>query len=205
MMHLALATPRALQRLARSSDGATLVEFAFVAPVLMLMIFGLFDVAHSQYTSSVLNGAMQKSGRDYTLQNAAANETALDNAVMAQVGSVMPRGSTVTLQKQSVANFTDANRPEDYTDVNSNGRCDPGEPYVDGNNNARWDAVRGRAGIAGARDVMVYTATVTYPRMFPLFSMIGLPSDVTLRSSTVLRSQPYDTQGAWTSVTRQCT
>jgi hypothetical protein len=148
---------------------------------------------------------MQKSARDYTLQTAASNETALDNAVMSQVSSVMPRGATVTLQKQSVYDFADVNAPEDFTDLNTNSRCDPGEPYVDSNNNNRWDSNRARTGIGGARDVMIYTANVTYPRLFPLFSMIGLPSNVTLRASTVLRSQPYDAQGAKTTTVRNCT
>jgi Flp pilus assembly protein TadG len=196
---------RALRGLTQAADGATLVEFAFVAPVLLMMIFGLFDIAHTQYTSSVVNGAMQRSARNYTLQSASTNETALDNAVIAQVTSVAPRGATVTLQKQSVFDFADVGAPEDFTDMNTNARCDPGEPYVDSNNNNRWDANRARDGIGGARDVMIYTANVTYPRLFPLFSMIGLPSNVNLRATTVLRSQPFDQQAARTTTVRNCT
>ena len=205
MMNRIPTSRRALRGLAHAADGATLVEFAFVAPVLMLIIFGLFDIAHTQYTSSMMNGAMQRSARGYTLQSAATNEAALDNAVISQVTAVAPRGATVTLQKQSVRDFVDVAAPEDYTDLNSNGRCDANDPYVDSNNNNRWDADRARDGIGGARDVMVYTANVTYPRLFPLFSMIGLPANVNLRATTVLRSQPYDEQAAATTTVRNCT
>jgi hypothetical protein len=52
----------------------------------------------------------------------------------------------------------------------------------------------GANGIGGARDVVLYTANVTYPRMFPLHSMIGLPSNVTVSATTVLRNQPFDEQ-----------
>jgi Flp pilus assembly protein TadG len=195
----------ALRQLGNDREGATLVEFAFVAPVLMLIIFGLFDISHTQYTSSVLNGAMQKAGRDYSLQSAAASEAAIDARVREQIAAVMPNNSTVTFQKQSVFDFADVNAPEDYTDLNGNGRCDAGEPYTDTNNNGTWNANRGRTGLGGARDVMIYTTTVTYPRMFPLFSMIGLPQNVTVTASTVLRSQPYDEQAARVTTVRNCT
>lgn len=205
MIRRALSPRCAMRRLAKDRDGTTLIEFAIVAPVLMLMIFGLFDVAHTQYTGSVLNGAIQKAGRDISLQSAAANETTIDTRVRDQVTSVMPRGSTVTIQKLSQFDFSDVNAPEDYTDLNNNGRCDAGEPYTDSNNNGSWNANRGRTGLGGARDVVVYTATVTYPRLFPLFSMIGLPANVTLRASTVLRTQPYAEQAARITTVRNCT
>ncbi|MFM7348776.1 MAG: TadE/TadG family type IV pilus assembly protein [Erythrobacter sp.] len=183
----------------------TIVEFAFVGPVLMLMIFGLFDIAHTQYTSSVLNGALQKAGRDITLQSAAASEASIDARVREQIATVMPQGSTITIEKLSQYDFSDVGAPEDFTDMNGNARCDANEPYVDSNNNSRWDSNRGKTGIGGARDVVVYNATVTYPRLFPLFSMIGLPANVSLSSATVLRNQPFAQQDAKITTVRNCT
>ncbi len=190
--------------LARDSRGVTVIEFAIVGPVLMLMIFGLFDISHTQYTSSVLNGALQKAGRDLTLQDGAANEATIDARVRDQVTAVMPSNSTVTFEKLSTFDFADVNAPEEFTDLNDNDVCDAGEPYVDSNNNSSWNANRGRVGLGGARDVVVYTATVSYPRLFPLFSMIGLPQNVTLSASTVLRTQPFDEQGARVTTVRNC-
>ncbi|MEM6266409.1 MAG: TadE/TadG family type IV pilus assembly protein, partial [Pseudomonadota bacterium] len=46
----------------RDERGATLTEFGFVAPVLCVLIMGIFDMAHTQYTSGLVNGAMQKAG-----------------------------------------------------------------------------------------------------------------------------------------------
>lgn len=204
-MRRRLSLTRTLGRLRRDREGVTVVEFAMVGPVLMLMIFGLFDIAHTQYTTSVLNGALQKAGRDATLQAAAFSEATIDARVEEQVATVMPRGATVTIQKLSQYDFADVGAPEDFTDMNSNSRCDANEPYVDSNANSRWDSNRGRTGIGGARDVVVYSATVTYPRLFPLFSMIGMPANVTLRSATVLRNQPFDTQGARVTTVRNCT
>lgn len=197
--------PRVLRRLRRDREGVTVVEFAMVGPVLMLMIFGLFDIAHTQYTASVLNGALQKAGRDATLQSATLSEAAIDARVEEQVATVMPQGATVTIEKLSQFDFSDVGAPEEFTDMNGNGTCDGGEPYIESNGTTGWQAVRGRNGIGGARDVVVYSATVSYPRLFPLFSMIGMPANVTLRSATVLRNQPFDTQGARPTTVRNCT
>ncbi|PKP96283.1 MAG: dihydrolipoamide acetyltransferase, partial [Alphaproteobacteria bacterium HGW-Alphaproteobacteria-15] len=41
---------------------------------------------------------------------------------------------------------------------------------------------------------VLYTAVVKYPRMFPMFELAGLPEEITLRATTVLRNQPFDEQ-----------
>lgn len=193
-----------LRRLRGDSSGVTLVEFAFVGPVLILMIMGLFDIAHTQYSASVLNGAMQKAARDLTLESAQSQQVNIDARVTEQVRAVMPSNATVTLQKQSHFDFSDVDLPEEFTDQNADGRCNNNEPYVDNNDNGSWDADRGKDGIGGARDVVVYTAIVTYPRMFPMFGLAGLPQNVTIRASTVLRNQPFDEQNDRVTTVRNC-
>jgi TadE-like protein len=183
-----------LRRLHADRGGATLVEFAFVAPVLILMIMGMFDIAHTQYSSSVLHGAMQKAGRDLTLENANSQQTNIDQRVRDQLATVMPSGSTIELEKQSFFEFADVSEPEEFTDQNNDGICNQNEPYIDANDNGSWDADRGRDGIGGARDVVLFTATVTYPRMLPMYGLAGMPNTVTLEASTVLRNQPFDEQ-----------
>jgi hypothetical protein len=196
--------PRLLRRIAGDSSGATLVEFAFVGPVLILMIMGLFDIAHTQYTSSVLHGAMQKAGRDLTLESAQSRQGSIDTNVTEQVRSVMPNGANITLRKFSHFDFSDVDLPEEFTDQNNDSRCNNNEPYVDNNDNGRWDADRGRDGIGGARDVVVYEATVTYPRMFPMFGLAGLPTNVNIKASTILRNQPFDEQNDRVTTVRNC-
>lgn len=205
MIRRAASFAALLRRLRDDSRGVTLVEFAFVGPVLVLMIMGLFDIAHTQYSASVLNGAMQKAARDLTLESAQSQQVNIDARVTEQVRAVMPTNATVTLQKQSHFDFSDVDLPEEFTDQNADGRCNNNEPYVDNNDNGAWDADRGKDGIGGARDVVVYTAIVTYPRMFPMFGLAGLPQNVTIRASTVLRNQPFDEQNDRVTTVRNCT
>lgn len=137
MIRLAHRLRAGMRRLGDDRTGTTLVEFAFVGPVLILLIMGLFDIAHTQYTSSVLHGAMQKAGRDLTLESAQARQSTIDSSVRAQVAAVMPRGATVTLEKMSNFDFSDVGEPEEFTDMNNDGRCNNNEPYVDNNDNGR--------------------------------------------------------------------
>lgn len=185
---------KAMFKMLRDERGATLTEFGLVAPILCVLIMGIFDMAHTQYTSSLVNGAMQKAGRDLTLESAGSRESTIDASVISQVQSVVPASATVQLGKLSHFDFEDIGEPEEYTDSNNDGECNNGEPFIDANDNGQWDPNRGEEGIGGARDAVLYTATVTYPRLFPMAGLIGLPEDVTLTASTVLRNQPYDEQ-----------
>lgn len=205
MIRRKLFPSRGLRRVVADRDGTTVVEFAMVAPVLLMMIMGLFDMAHTQYTSSVLFGALQKAGRDLTLESGFTRQSAIDAAVRDQISAVMPTGAQITYEKQSQFDFSDVDLAEDFTDGNNDGICNNGEPYVDLNDSGFWEADRGRTGIGGARDVVVYKATVTYPRMFPMFTMIGLSPNVNLTASTVLRNQPFDEQNRPTTTVRNCT
>ncbi|MEM6826865.1 MAG: TadE/TadG family type IV pilus assembly protein [Pseudomonadota bacterium] len=174
--------------------GATLTEFGFVAPVLILMVMGIFDMAHSQYTHAMMNGAMQSAGRDLTLESAGSREQSIDDRVVEQIRTVVPNNASVTLEKLSHFEFSDIGEAEEFTDENDDGLCNNNEVYADANGNGQWDTNRGEQGIGGARDAVLYTAIVEYDRLFPMYGVAGLPQKVTLRASTVLRNQPYDEQ-----------
>lgn len=185
---------KTVNRLDRNQDGAALTEFALVAPVLILMIMGIFDMAHSGYTNSLMNGAMQKAARDLTLETGVVNQTDIDDAVVAQIRNVVPATATVELVKLSHFEFEDIGQPEEFTDTNANGQCDSGEPYIDYNNNGQWDTNRGSEGIGGAKDAVLYTVNVSYDRLLPMAYLAGLSETINLSASTVLRNQPYAEQ-----------
>jgi Flp pilus assembly pilin Flp len=183
-----------LRRLLGDNTGATLTEFAFVGPVLIVMVMGIFDMAHTQYTNALLSGTLQKAGRDMTLESAGSRQAATDARVRTQVLNLLPVGATVEFERLSHFDFTDINEPEEFTDNNGDQICNNNEVFADANDNGQWDPNRGRQGIGGARDAVLYTAVVTYPRLFPMYELIGMPNDVTLRSTTVLRNQPFSAQ-----------
>lgn len=196
---------RLLRRLIRDERGATIVEFAMVAPVMGLVLLGAFDVAHTLYTRAVLQGIVQKVARDATLESGleASQQTILDNRVKAQA-SALANNSTVTITRKFYRTFSSAAaaRYEPWTDTNGNGTCNNGEPYEDTNNNLRWDSA-GNTGQGGAKDAVVYTVSMSYPRFFPIYRMVGGSNTTVVTATTVLRNQPYGDQA--TPTVRNCT
>lgn len=182
--------------LLRDTSGATIVEFAMVAPVLLLTIMGLLDLGYNMYTAQMLQGAIQKAARDSTIEGAATNPSQLDGIVTRAVKAIAP-SATLTFGRKSYSSFSDVSRPEDFTDQNSNGQCDNGEAFEDANQNGTWDADIGKTGFGGARDAVLYTVNVSYTRLFPITAFIpGQTKTFAMSASTVLRNQPYGASGA---------
>ncbi|OYX63634.1 MAG: hypothetical protein B7Y89_04050 [Novosphingobium sp. 32-60-15] len=182
-----------LRQLRQQNEGAAAVEFALIAPMLIMVIMGMFDVGYTLYANVTLQGAVQQAARKATVESGQSTWSLMDNAVRRQVGLVVPNAN-VTFNRKAYSNFSNVGMPEDFTDVNGNGQCNAGEPFEDANGNGIWDQDRGANGMGGARDAVLYTVTVTYRRPFPMATLIGLPRDVTSVAKTVLRNQPYDSQ-----------
>ena len=179
--------------LLRDPRGATIVEFAAVAPALMMVILGLLDLSFNIYTSTLLEGAIQKAGRDATIEGAAGRSLAIDNRVRQVVGDLV-HDATIQISRRAYTDFSDVSQPEDFTDLDGNGACNDGEPFEDANGNGVYDTDRGIDGLGSARDAVLYTVTVQYPRAFPVMRLLGFDGTVTTQAITVLRNQPYGAQ-----------
>lgn len=194
--------------LADDRRGATIVEFAIIAPVLCMVLLASFDIAHTLYMRGVVQGIVQKAARDATLESGTdvTIQNTLDSEVRRQV-KALTQTADVAFKRRFYRSFSEAAaaRAERYTESNGNMVCDNGEPYDDENGNGVWDPDGGNQGQGGAKDATLYTVTVTYPRMFPVYGFLGFPNTVKITSSTVLRNQPYSDQGTYAPVqVRNC-
>jgi len=204
-----MAWNRFLHRLKGEEKAISAVEFALIAPVFCTLLLGTLDAGHTLYMQSVLQGVMQKAGRASALESSTATveQAAIDQMIKDNVATLI-NNATVTMSRRYFRDYSKAAQAiaEPYTDNNSNGRCDQGEPYQDNNNNHAWDADGGDGGQGGAKDTVVYTADVSYPRLFPVATMIGLPANTHLKATTVLVNQPYGDQSSYSApVARNCT
>lgn len=183
--------------------GTTVMEFGLVAPILCAMMMGLFDFGHTLYMQAVLQGTVQKAARDSTLQtsNDPTSQAALDQKVINQVLLLNHSATVSPPTRRYYKSFSAAasHTPEPLTDTNHNGKCDPAvgatpaETFIDTNGNGVWDADGGNSG-GGAKDIIVYTVTMSYSRMFPIDKLIGGSGTTTLTATTVLANQPYGDQ-----------
>ncbi len=194
-----------LRSLARDRRGVTVVEFAIVAPVMIMFLLGAFDMAHTLYMQGVLQGVVQKAARDSSLEDATdtTSQSTLDTRVRQQV-KLLDSDANVTFSRRFYRTFSDAAaaRAETWTvDSNHDGVCDNGEPFTDTNNNGVRDLDGGDAGQGGAYDRTIYKVTVSYPRLFPIDRFIGGSANTKLVASTILQNQPYGDQGSYAAPT----
>lgn len=176
-------------RIRRDESGATLVEFAFVAPILSMVLLGLFDLGYGVYASSALDGALHDAARMATLGEYTGAEI---DAVVQDRLSTFKNGGSVVVDMKSYSEFSDVRKPEKITsDTVPLNRYNAGDCYEDANNNGQYDLDRGRTGLGQADDIVNYEVSLTYNRLLPMASMLGWGNSVTIKHSTVLRNQPY--------------
>nr|ART38501.1 G6 [uncultured bacterium] len=186
-----------LSRFRRDEGGIAAVEFAITASAFLVLLMGGFDLGHTLYMQSVLQGTVQKAARDSTLANGTevAQQAIIDGKVRQAIRN-LNRSLTdddIHIARESYQNFTAAQAatPED---ASGDGICSSGEVWFDRNFNDVFDGRGGSAGQGGAKDVVVYTVDVTYPHLFPVAKLIGMSPNVALNATTVLANQPYGDQ-----------
>ncbi|SFP96832.1 TadE/TadG family type IV pilus assembly protein [Sphingomonas rubra] len=194
-------------RLLGDRRGATIVEFAIIAPTFLMLLIGAFDLAHQLYMISAMQGAVQKAARDSTLENGAdaASQAKFDARVTRSIYN-LSKSATVKINRRYYRTFQDASLadPESWTDTNNNKTCDAGEPYQDENNNKLWDKDGGDAGQGNAKDRVVYTVSANFTRMF-YWRALGIAKTYTTVARTVLQNQPYSDQQSYSAATlRNC-
>lgn len=194
--------------LARDRRAATIVEFAIVAPVMLFLCLNLSELAFQAYTQSVLTGAVEKAGRDGTIEDNVSSTAKLDQIVEDQMKVLVPAAVFKFDRKNyddyaSMAGepFVDSKYPDPTTGT-YDGICNHGESFTDLNGNGKRDPKLDESGQGGANDVTLYTAQVTYNRIFSLGGDLGLiDPKVTLSASTMLKGQPFANQNKNTGTT----
>ena len=194
---------KVLRRLVGNQRGVTLVEFAFVAPILIVMIMGLSDLLYTFYATSILTGAVQKAGRDSAIQGGGEAADDIDATVVSALARMMktpsqscdenPTAGTWCATRRNYTAFAQV-RPEPFVDNNRNAVRDPKECFTDINGNGTWNPDAGRVGQGGSDDVTLYTFRLTFARIFPLPWRAGGGTATTISVSTLLKNQPYAAQ-----------
>ena len=193
----------------KDESGTTVVEFGIIAIPMCVMMLGTLDIGHTYYVNAILTGELNELARSSSLEGSSvtAQQNVIDARVKKAIQVIAPN-STVTTTRRYYKTFSKAAaaEAEEWTDTNGDGICNEDEPYVDANVNDVWDSDGGDSGQGGARDVVIIKVEVTYPRMFPVKKLIGMPEDVILISDSILANQPYAAQSDYTTaITRQCT
>ena len=190
-----------LSSLRRDSNGATIVEFALILPVMCMMLLGTLDLGYRSYVGSVVQGTLHDAARMATVGGVttAQIQTFVTNRLHA-----FSRNATITTTTRSYSDYSGVKVAETITnDTVPLGSYNPGDCFQDANGNGTYDTDRGRSGTGGSEDVVYFEVTMTYPHIVPVGRLFGWSSNVTTTQNTVLRNQPYAAHTA--SATIVCT
>jgi Flp pilus assembly protein TadG len=183
-----------IAQLAADERGVIAVEFAVVAPIVLLFIVGLVEMGLMFTADTVLRHATDEAARTgrtaYVSAGATQAETIRDR-VTRETGVLMD-SSRIEISSASYSSFSSLRKPEPFVDANANGARDDGENFTDVNGNGIYDLDQGASGYGATSDVVSYT--VTYPWTFftpfigKLFSATGI---ITLKATAVVKNEPF--------------
>ncbi len=177
-------------RFRRDERGAAIIEFAIMAPTMLLILFGILELSYRFYLQAMLQGAVQRAARDSTIEGNGTNINAIDAKVVSTVSAIAAH-ATFKSTRYTFYDFNEVAPPEPFNDANDNGQWDSDECFDDTNGNGFWE---GKPGQGGADDIVQYTMTMTYPEILPLSSLLHWPALNKLSATTTLRNQPFGTQ-----------
>lgn len=187
--------------LRRDQRGTTVIEFAVLAPVLILLIIGSIEMGHFVMVRSTLEGAISTAARKATadLNTTEDNRDIKLRESVARQMATFPtiEGQHLTIETTVYQNFGSA-YPESFEDVNKNGQYDgpqgsrPGEPFDDRNRNGVRDQATQKEGkLGGPGDVVSYRARFPAALYFkPLGELLGLGEGITMSADIVMRNEP---------------
>ncbi len=184
-----------ISRFIHDTRGVSAIEFSILAPVLLLMMFGILEFASIMLVSNIMESATAITSRlgktGYVTEDSSREETILASVEQKTQGLIDPEALDISSKYYS--DFSQIGDAEPSNDTNGNGTIEAGE-YTDINGNGQFDADMGLAGYGGAGAIVVYTVSYPWPVMTPLLSNIIGDEDgnyiITARS--VVKNEPYD-------------
>lgn len=183
---------RRLLGLWRDTEGATAVEFVFVAiPVIYLMV-GILEfsaamtVSNSLEAATNLSSRLGKTGFVDTSSGLDQSET-IRAEIERRVGPLIDMNKLV-IDAKAYADFGSVGTSEPWNDINDDGVPQTGE-FTDTNGNNFCD---GCTGFGGADNVVIYTITYPWTIMTPLMNrLLGEDGIFNLTAYSVVKNEPY--------------
>ena len=181
-------------KLTRCTQGASTIEFALVAPVLFLLIFGFIELSLIFFNYLVLESATSITSR--TGRTGYNNSTLDRPTFLRQEIGRLSQGIIDTQRLTiSISVFAEFNELQPEPCVAPQTPPCPGTPgldYLDSNGNGRWDDGNGSPGAGGPGDVVAYRVSYPWRILTPLLSqIIGRNGVYVIRTSAAVRNERF--------------
>jgi Flp pilus assembly protein TadG len=185
---------RRVKRFRKNADGVTAVEFALVAPILLLLIIGILEIGLIVTAQAMLNNATfmgSRTGKTGYKESGQTQAQTISSAIKKAASSYLDPAK-ISLSSVAYPDYGTIGVAETFTDTNKNGKWDSGEAFVDKNGNGKYDDGKGSAGTGGSSEIVVYTATYNWTLRTPMMSrLIGTGGVLPLSAKAVVKNEPY--------------
>jgi hypothetical protein len=184
-----------VRRFARAREGVSAIEFAVIAPVFLLLLFGITEFGLIMLVNNIMENATSISsrlGKTGYSEAGLSREQTIRQSVLARAGNLINPAHLV-IESKYYAQFDQIGDAEPWNDSNHNGIADPGE-YTDINGNGMYDSDMGLAGYGNAEDIVVYTVRYPWNIMTPIMrELIGdAQGQYPITTHAVVKNEPYD-------------
>lgn len=204
-----------LRRFARNGEGATMIEFALIFPIVLMITFGIMEISLCMASLVTLEGGLKEASRyGITSQSTPppdmnkvpnAFKAGNDNRLMT-IGYILNENTLdlidlnqATITTSVFSSFSAIKDGEPYSDTNGNGQYNSGEPYSDMNcNGSRDGAGAAGSGVGAAGNIVVYTVNYNWKILTPIIGQwLGNPDPgnpgrylIPMAASIVVKNEP---------------
>ena len=193
--HRLVRPRRLLLALFKKEHGATMIEFALVAPFALILILAVIELAAMMLAQNILETATfaaSRSGMTGYVDAGKTRDQSIRDILNQRAGSLLDVNK-VTITSKTYNSFSKIGDPEPFVDANGNGVRDNGENYTDVNGNGVYDTDQGANGQGGAKVIVLYTVSYPWKIFTPVIGqMMGLTNgQITLTSRAVIKNEPF--------------
>lgn len=183
-----------LSRFKRCKRGATAIEFAFVFPIFLFIILGLFELGLIGYTSVALETIVTRVGREASIGNLDGTGTRSDRVIaMIQqraaplIGSERLEIAERTLSVTESGGYNSQQPQQDW--CNNPPSC---TMFVDNNGNGVYDPPGTAGGFGGAEEVIEITVRLPWRANFGFVREVFGENGITpITAVTIVKNEPF--------------
>jgi len=182
-------------RFGRSERGVAAVEWAFIGPVLILLLLIFIELSLMMFAHQMVEGGVRDASRWGITGQADAGGQSREEYV-AKVIKENTMGlideADITVTTKIYPTFSDVGKGEPFNDANGNGKYDAGESFTDLNTNGVWDKDQGVTGAGGGGDIVQYKVAYKWSVLSPMLQPFAdANGKFSFETAIVVNNEPF--------------
>lgn len=182
---------RTRKALSRCRKGSIALEFAILAPVLLMMLIGIIEFGLVFTASVLLQGAVgtvSRMGKTGFVPAGMSQDAYLRGQISNLTGGFLD-SSKLNVQMEWYRGIDSVGQPEPCYIAQCTSTSPPGT-YDDVNGNGQWDADQGSPGLGKSGNAVLYTVTYPWPLEGLIARIVG-KRNLTISAVAVVQNEAY--------------